>query len=451
MQGNIDPSMKHSSEVRRASTWAKEGPPRLAYLLSSYPDISHTFFLNEITELTKHGFDVDVASINRPGWEPQNLSEPVSDWISKTFYIKAGRTFHTCCLLLTILITCPLVVFRGINAVIRLGLREPVATFYSMFYLAEALILGDWLRSRGHTHLHVHFGGPVATVGLLASIAWRIPYSMTIHGPEEFYSVEKSHLRKKVEQARFVLCISDYCRSQLMKISQPVQWKKFHIVRLGVDVALFAPKQTFNSDDHLELVSVGRLVPDKGHLLLLQAFSRLVSQGYKLRLRIIGEGSERKNLENFIIDQHLADSVTLEGARNHEFTRGLLSDADIFVLASFAEGLPIALMEAMAMEVACVSTYIAGIPELIRPEVDGLLVPASSEEALVEALKRLILDRTFRQSLGYSGRRRVVDLYSLDTNVALLVETMIAQLGPKLAAGQSSPLNSMAAPIHVSQ
>jgi colanic acid/amylovoran biosynthesis glycosyltransferase len=442
---------RFAREINASSGTGGQGVPRLAYLLSSYPAISHTFFLNEIETLKQFGFEIDVASINEPKYEAHQLSDPVVDSMATTFYIKAGKPIATCLLLLTILVTRPLVVCRGLRAVLRLGVREPAAALYSLCYLAEALILGDWLRSRDHSHLHIHFGGPVATVGLLTSIAWQIPYSITIHGPEEFYGVEKTRLKQKIEHASFVLCISDYCRSQLMKISEPEHWNKLHLVRLGVDAQIFKPTPNRASNGHLELLCVGRLVADKGHLILLRAFSRLLSSGFKLQLRIIGDGGERRRLESFILEKRLDEHVTLEGAQSHETTRRLLAQADIFVLASFAEGIPVALMEAMAMEIPCVSTYIAGIPELIRPDIDGLLVPASSEDALVEALTRLITDAELMRSLARSGRQRVLESYSLDTNVSVLAKTFRAELAKQPAQARVSLLPSYASGAEVNQ
>jgi colanic acid/amylovoran biosynthesis glycosyltransferase len=443
--------MKRSTSKIDASDSAGTGSPRLAYLLSSYPAISHTFFLNEVAELKKQGFEIDVASINQIKWQPEHLTERLSDSIATTFYIKAGKAFPTCLLLLKVLFTRTPVVCRGLRAVLRLGVREPAVALYSLFYLAESLILGDWLSRRGHTHLHIHFGGPVATVGMLTSIAWQIPYSLTIHGPEEFYGVEKSRLRQKIEHASFVLCISDHCRSQLMKISEPEHWGKLRVVRLGVDAQLFKPISNRSVSGDLELLCVGRLVADKGHLVLLRAFLSLSSRGHKLRLRIIGDGSERGRLESFILENGLRESVTLEGALSHEITRGHLERADIFVLASFAEGLPVALMEAMAMEIPCVSTFIAGIPELIRSEIDGLLVPASSEEALVEALARLIMDPELRRSLARSGRQRVLESYSLVTNVGLLARTFQALVGKQASLSRVSLIRSYASRAEVNQ
>jgi len=333
----------------------------------------------------------------------------------------------------------PLVVLRGLRAALQLDAWNLGASGYALFYLAEALILGDWLRQRGHKHLHIHFGGPVATVGMLASVAWRIPYSITIHGPEEFYDVGRFYLRNKVERANLVVCISDYCRSQVMKISDSTQWSKLRVVRLGVDTQLFSPSSTTYPGSEIEIVCVGRLVPAKGQLILLRAFSNLMRRGHRLRLRLIGDGVDRPRLESFVTDQGLAHSVVFEGALDHEATRQRVAWADIFALASFAEGLPVALMEAMAMEIPCVSTFVAGIPELIRDGVDGLLVPPSSEEDLTAALERLILDDTLRRTLAASGRRRVLEGYSLRENIRSLAEALQGQLTPSILTLSRKP------------
>ncbi len=399
-------------------------PPRLAYLLSIYPAISHTFFFNEITGLRRLGFVIDVASINRPELPGGLGSEPETNELKTTFYVKAMSPARIFLVLLKVLLRHPQVVFRAFRAALSLDPWNLRSMGYSLFYLVEALLLGDWLRQRGHTHLHIHFGGPVATVGMLAALAWQFSYSLMIHGPEEFYDVEKFYLRRKVEEASFVLCISDYCRSQVMKVCNPAYWSNLQVVRLGVDLTKFRPAPPADRRDVIEMVCVGRFVPAKGHLILLGAFASLRRRGYNLRLRLIGDGSERRRVEAFIARERLEGWVTLEGALNHEGTRKKLMNADIFVLASFAEGLPIALMEAMAMEIPCVSTWVAGIPELIRDGIDGLLVPPSSEDALTTALERLIADTDLRRTFARAGGQRVQEHYDLERNVRLLADTL---------------------------
>jgi colanic acid/amylovoran biosynthesis glycosyltransferase len=427
----------------RSSNDIEEGrqstlPPRLAYLLSIYPAISHTFFLNEITALRSLGFAINVASINRQERPPGSASALEASERESTFYIKAMSPVRAFLVLLKILFRHPRVVLRGSRAALSLDGWNLPATAYALFYLAEALLLGDWLRRKGHRHLHIHFGGPVATVGMLTAMAWQVSYSLMIHGPDEFYDVEKFYLRQKVERADFVLCISDYCRSQVMKVSHPVHWNKLHVVRLGVDLGIFQPASPVERSDATEIVCVGRFVPAKGHLILLRSFSSLRRRGYNLRLRLIGDGPERCGMESFIAGEKLDGSVIFEGALSHEATRQKLQHADIFVLASFAEGLPVALMEAMAMEIPCVSTFVAGIPELIRDGVEGLLVPPSSEDALSAALERLLSDPELRRRLAAAGRRRVQELYDLEKNVRLLADALQAGLSGRLGVSEQT-------------
>jgi colanic acid/amylovoran biosynthesis glycosyltransferase len=400
---------------------AERTHPRLAYLLSIYPATSHTFFLNEIVELRRLGFTIDVASINKPA---QVHSELEASALASTYYLKATEPATILLVLLKVLFTRPRVVLRGLRASLQLDGWNLPASCYALFYLVEALLLGDWLRRRGHTHLHIHFGGPVATVGMLTSMAWQFPYSLMIHGPEEFYDVDKFYLRRKVERAQFVLCISDYCRSQVMKVCDPKHWAKLHVVRLGVDHRVFVPDPAMERIGAIEIVCVGRMVPAKGHLILLRAFAELLRCGYNLRLRLIGDGDERSRLESFVRSENINASVIFEGSLSHEVTRQRLARADIFVLASFAEGLPVALMEAMAMEIPCVSTFVAGIPELIRDGVEGLLVPPSSEQALFTAMERMVCDADLRCNLAHAGRRRVLELYDLQQNVRMLAGTL---------------------------
>ena len=393
LEPNIDSVPE--TECEFSATKAPDARPalRLVYLLSQYPAVSHTFFLNEIRELRKLNFTIETASINRPDRPHSSMPATEVEEAEKTFYIKSKGAAWAVFVAAKTLLRRPRVFTRGLAAALRLGRWDLNATLYAIFYFAEALILGEWMRSRSLRHLHIHFCGPVATVGLLASAAWGFQYSLTVHGPDEFHNVEKFYLRQKVEHANFILCISNFCRSQLMRIAPPEHWDKMHVVRLGVDPHVFFPmRHDCEQERSLEILCVGRLFPSKGQLILLRACDLLLAQGYSLRVRLVGAGPDRKLLEAFAADKRIP--VVFEGARNHEETRQLLGRADIFALASFAEGVPVALMEAMAMEVPCVSTCIAGIPELIRDGLDGLLVPASSADALASAIQRLIEDLT---------------------------------------------------------
>jgi colanic acid/amylovoran biosynthesis glycosyltransferase len=393
----------------------------IAYLLSQYPAISHTFFLNEVLAMRERGFVIETASVN--SIHPPSGGFPAAEMqeAKRTFYIKETPKSAILAVLIKTLFTRPGVILRGLSAALRLRPWDIPGMGYALFYLLEAIILGDWMIRKECSHLHVHFGGSVATVGMLTSIAWEIPYSLTIHGPEEFYDVGPSFLEQKMRLATFVTCISHYCRSQLLKISPIDGWPKFHVCRLGVQTKVFAPVPATDRKV-LHIVNVGRLHPAKGQMILLNSFRELNRRGVSARLSIVGDGTGIDALRDFIHRNDLETSVTLHGALSHPATRELLGTADLFVLPSFAEGVPVALMEAMSMEIACISTYVAGIPELIESGEDGLLVPPSSVHALTDAMALLLTDHDRRRMIASAGRRKVLSTYDLSTNINHLID-----------------------------
>ena len=407
---------------------AAEAQVHVAYLLSRYPAVSHTFLLHEVLGLRRLGIEIDCASINSPDRAPTDLPPLEAAETRRTLYVKATGVVGAAFALLETLVRRPAVIARGVRTVFsvkRCTLRQ---RSYWLFYLVEAILVGRWMRQRSLGHLHVHFGGPVASVGMLTAAAWKLPYSLTIHGPEELLDVSAYHLREKIGEARFVVCISDFCRSQLLAISPPESWHKFLTVRLGIDPEALLPRHA-PPRAIPELVCIGRLVAEKGHRILLDALLLLRQQGISLRTTFVGDGPERAALEDFIAEHSLADSVTLLGALPHSAALERVRDADIFALSSFAEGVPVALMEAMAFEVPCVSTTVAGIPELIRSGVDGILVPPANAAALAEALSRLAADPELRSSIGASARERVKAAYNLGSNHQTLAEIFKNRIG----------------------
>jgi glycosyltransferase involved in cell wall biosynthesis len=402
---------------------------RIAYLLSRYPAVSHSFLLNEVLQLRKRGFEIDVVSINPPDRAGQDLAGVEQAECHRTLYVKSMPYAEVFAIILGTLVRHPMVFLRGLHCALRLGGLNLYELMFCIFYFLEALVVGSWMRKHRHTHLHVHFGTAVATVGFITSVAWRIPYSLSIHGPDEFFDAGEFHLTQKIEHAKFALCISDFCRSQVMRITGPEHWDKLEVVRLGVDLDLFTPRtDKGEADEETRVVCVGRLVPAKGQLILVSAVGKLIAAGYAVRLTLVGDGEDRGRIQDFVRRNNLEQAVQLAGALNHEQTRLALKSADLFVLASFAEGLPVALMEAMAMEIPCISTFVAGIPELIRNRMDGLLVPSSSVEALASAIGCLIDDRQLRCELGVAGRRRVIAHHCLAENSDLLASAFRRKL-----------------------
>lgn len=395
---------------------------RMAYFLSQYPAISHTFFLKEILGLRQLGFEIEVASVNPPDRTVSELPPVEAQEAASTYCLKLTTIWEAICVVVTMIFVYPAAFIRGARVALTMGGWDLVRKIYAFFYTVEAFLLGRWMKKRSLRHLHVHFGGSVATVAMVAAEIWKFDYSLTIHGPEEFYEVDYCYLPRKIERAKFIFCISDFCQSQLMKYCDPAHWDKMHVVRLGVDVGEFKPA-SHESDLPPQIVCVGRLVPAKGQHILLRAFSLLHAKGHAGRLIFVGSGPDMDSLKREAAANGMGEHVIFRGALNHEQTRQQLQQADIFALASFAEGIPVALMEAMAMAIPCVTTNVAGIPELIRDDVDGFLVPASSVESMASAIESLLVNGDLRARLGASARARVTERYNLADNLKVLAST----------------------------
>jgi glycosyltransferase involved in cell wall biosynthesis len=402
---------------------------RLAYLVSRYPSISHTFILREVLSLRAQGFHIRVASINPPDRPFGELTEEERTEADRTCYVKRGAVSRLPAALLACLLRHPVGFFRGLAFSMRLGGTDFAKILYGLFYFLESLLLGRWMAAEKLSHLHVHFATPASTVGLIATRVFPISLSITVHGPDEFYDVPGYRLEQKIAGSSFICTIGKFARSQLMKISPPVQWTKFEVAPLGVDPTRFAPRRGRQQNGHFELICVGRLVPAKGQHVLIGAVAQLLREGRGIHLRIVGDGPDRRSLERDVSRMGISRSVTFEGNVNQDRIRSLYEAADLFVLPSFAEGIPVVLMEAMAMEIPVVTTFVNGIPELIRHGIDGWLVAPSDEEGLASAIAGLMDDTALRERLGSAGRLRVMDRYDLECNTRRLAGIFQRRLG----------------------
>lgn len=387
---------------------------KVAYLISLYPAISHTFVLREILGLREEGMEIYPASINSLDASHQNLTQDEILEHEKTFYIKKQGFFGAFAATFTALFKHPAGFFKGLWQALMLSKFNPVALIYNLAYFAEALILGRWMESNNLHHVHVHFINPATLVALLASKIFPITYSFTSHGPDEFFNVEGQLIKEKIEGALFAVSISNYNRSQLMRVSPQSNWKKLSVIPLGINPDQFKP-QPKNTAGEFEILCVGRLVPAKGQAILVEAANRLIKGGLNIKLRLIGEGPDRPYLEKF-----QGPRIILEGNISQDKIRDFYHAADLFVLPSFAEGVPVVLMEAMSMEIPCVSTFVNGIPELIENNVEGILIPPSNIEKLVETIRRLYGDNALRTQLGKAGRAKILNSYRLNRNLRFL-------------------------------
>ncbi len=393
----------------------------VAYLVSQYPAVNHTFILREIRELRRIGFDIRVASVRAADRPYEALTPEEQEEQRAAFYIKPVGLAGALAANLRILFSRPIAYASALAYAVRLAKLNPRPALSNIFYLVEAAVFADWMRRHRIEHVHIHFS---STVGLLARRILPMQMSATIHGPDEFQDPAGFYLRQKIAAFDMLVAISDYGRGQLMRFSESSQWDKLHVVRLGVDPVAYSPRPFRYNPAPFEILCVGRLAPVKGQRVLIAAMDRLLKQGRSVRLRLVGDGPDRESIEQEIVRRGLEGHVIVEGRLNADRVRALYDQTDIFALASFAEGIPVVLMEAMAMEIACVATLITGIPELIRQEVDGLLVRPSSDEELAIAIARLLDDSALRARLGTSARQRVLEHYDLARNVQQLAELL---------------------------
>ncbi len=400
---------------------------RIAYLVSKYPDFSHTFILREVLALRERGLEIEVASVNDAP-PSHKLTQVERDEAARTFYAKRSGAAGVLRAALWMMSHKPSGLFRGLAFALKLGHGDAFRTARCLFYYLESLLLAKWMHARSITHLHVHFATPAATVGLILTRVVPVSFSMTVHGPDEFYDVSTYFLAEKIEAAKFVVCISYFAQSQLMKLTPGRNWKKFDIARLGVDSSQFSPRPFRQSPAPFQVLCVGRLVAAKGQRILIQAVGRLLAAGHNLQLQLVGDGPDRADLEALMREQGLSGAISFAGVVNQENIKAFYQNADAFAIASFAEGIPVVLMEAMAMEIPCVATRITGIPELIEDGVDGLLVAPSDIEGMAAAIERLIGSEELRQSLGKAGRERVQREYELAKSADCLSSVFTARL-----------------------
>jgi glycosyltransferase involved in cell wall biosynthesis len=400
---------------------------RMAYLISRYPAVSHTFILREMRQLREAGFDIRSASVNPPDRELADMTPDEVEETGSTYYLKRhglqgallGHLWGW---------RHPRAYWRGLKAGLGFGGWDLKRSLFGLFYFTEALMLARWMEQQGLQHLHVHFATAAANIALILKQMVPMTLSLTVHGPDEFYDVPGQKLIDKIEAADFLVCISRFARSQLMKLSPASAWGKFELCPLGVDVARYNPQRVVASDRPFTVLCVGRLTPAKGQHVLLEACARLRDCGHALRLVIVGTGPDEASLHASAKALGIQDMVTFTGAQNQEQVRAWYRDSDVFALPSFAEGVPVVLMEAMASGVPCITTRITGIPELIRDGIDGLLVTPSDVQELVERLAALQEDADLRRELGEAGRSRVAQAYNLPLNVARLGEIFSARL-----------------------
>jgi glycosyltransferase involved in cell wall biosynthesis len=383
----------------------------VAYLVNQYPKVSHSFIRREILALEAEGISVLRFSVRSCATEL--VDEADRQELDKTRFILGVGLLGLLISLCRVAISRPGQFWQSLRLAWQLGRRSEQGVLYHLAYLAEACVLLQWLNRSNAVHLHAHFGTNSTTVALLCRSLGGPPYSFTVHGPEEFDKVQAIALPEKIKRAAFVVAISSFGKSQLYRWCSLDQWSKIHVVHCGVDQAYL--DQPFTPIPAApQFVCIGRLCEDKGQLLLVQAAQQLVQEGFRFKLVLVGDGTIRPQIEALIAAHQLQQHIEITGwASNMEVRRHLLNSW-VMVLPSFAEGLPVAIMEALALGRPVISTTIAGIPELVKPGVCGWLAPPSSIEELTSTMRQALQSSIEQlEQMGKLGAERVAQQHNI--------------------------------------
>jgi colanic acid/amylovoran biosynthesis glycosyltransferase len=391
---------------------------KIAYFINHYPKVSHTFIRREILALERQGFQVERIALR--GWDealpdPEDLRER-----ERTHYVLKNGVTGLVLPAIGVLLRAPMRFWAALRLALSLSRESDRPLPYHLVYLSEACHLVRWLARNGAQHVHAHFGTNSAEVALLAHVLGGPCYSFTVHGPDEF--TKPLGLAEKIRRSAFVVAISSFGRSQLYIRCRTEDWPKVAIVHCGLEPAFYAGAAE-EITTAPRLVCVGRLCEAKGQILLVEAAARVVAAGHPLELVLAGDGPLRAELEASIRKHSLEKHIRITGWIGSNEVRKELLAARALVLPSFAEGLPVVIMEAMALRRPVLTTYVAGIPELVRNGENGWLFPAGSVENLTAAMEDCLARPVEQlQALGAAGFERVLERHSIDVEAGKLAE-----------------------------
>uniref|UniRef100_A0A832H5A5 Colanic acid biosynthesis glycosyltransferase WcaL n=1 Tax=Oscillatoriales cyanobacterium SpSt-402 TaxID=2282168 RepID=A0A832H5A5_9CYAN len=393
---------------------------KIAYLMNQHPYSSCTFIRREIVGVEACGFNVSRFSIRSP--ETELVDEADIQEVNQTRYILGVGGVG---LLLGVLRTAFTKTSRFLSALkltLKMGRVSDRGMLINLAYLAEACVLLKWLQDDHIDHVHAHFATNSTTVALLCHEMGGPSYSFTVHGPHEFDKPEALSLTNKIEQSAFVATISSFSKSQLFRWCGYKQWAKIQIVRCGVD-DMFLTHPYIPLPQQPRFVCVGRLSEQKGHLLLIEAVSQLAAEGLEFKVVLVGDGPLRNQIETMIAQLNLKNHVEITGWASNAEVRQQILESQIMVAPSFAEGLPVVIMESLALSRPVISTYIAGTPELVQPDKCGWLIPAGSVKALADAMRTAMQTPLPQlEHMGKAGAELVVQNHNAAHEASRLAE-----------------------------
>ena len=396
---------------------------KITYLVNQYPKISHSFIRREILALERQGYQVQRLAMR--GWGDELRDEEDVRERAMTRYVLQDGAAAMAMGVLRMAIKRPGHFVKALALACRIGLRSDRPLPLHLIYLAEACRIVPWMQQHGARHLHAHFGTNSAEVAMLAGMLGGPAYSFTVHGPEEFDKPELLWLAEKIRRSAFVVAVSSFGRSQLFRWAAYADWAKVQVVHCGIDPGFHAvPPQPIPAAPRL--VCVGRLCEQKGQMLLVRAVHQVVTKGIPVHLVLAGDGEMRGAIETLIQECDLRDHVSITGWINGDQVRAEMLAARAMVLPSFAEGLPVVVMEAMALRRPVLTTYIAGIPELVRDGENGWLFPAGDVAELTKVLEACLAASPEQlQTMGDAGYLRVLERHAVDTEAAKLARLLV--------------------------
>lgn len=401
---------------------------KIAYLMSRFPTIAETFILYEMLELKELGLQIEIFPLIRQT-EPVKHTEV--DMLAPQVHYSQLLSAATIAAQFYWLSKKPRLYVRVWWETIRHNLQSPKFFSRSLVVLPLAALFARQMEELGIKHIHAHWATHPTLAAYIIKQLTGLSYSFTAHANDIF--LEQVMLEEKIRQASFVVTISEYNRQFLGRLYQGLVGQKIFVIHCGIDAEIFQVRPAKKVNDHFTILCVARLEAEKGHRYLIESCAQLRDQGVNFRCLLVGDGGKRAEIEAQIRQFNLADHITLLGFQPRHRVRELLAEADIMVLPSVVtdkggqEGIPVALMEALAVGLPAISTAISGIPELIEDGKTGLLVPQHDGQALAEAILKLY-HTDLGEQLAARGRAKVMKEFNLRTNAARLYELLSREL-----------------------
>ncbi len=354
----------------------------ITYFTNKYPSISHTFIRREILELVNNNITVHRLSLRR---DPDTVDNADLEEYRRTTALLERSRLKTAFALIACCASRPRASLAGLYATIKISRTSNIKLLKSMAYFAEALLLLQHCQRHKTKLVRVHFGTNCAVVARICRRMGGPPYSVAYHGPDEFDRPTTWDIGGTIKESAFVTAITHYCSAQLKRWSDPDDWNKIHIIRCSVNSRFLSQSEL--PKNNRNICFVGRFSAQKGLPILIRAFTLAARSDRSIRLNLVGDGELLPMIKENVYANGIEDLVLFHGPLSENGVGDVIRNSSCLAMASFAEGLPVVLMEAMGLGRPVIATNIAGIPELVEHGVNGWLVPADDEESLASAIQ----------------------------------------------------------------